>query len=244
MTSLLRGIAYNFKGLKLGLKTPSLLTLGLARLVIILILTIVAIALILSRYEQITQALWTRPESLWLVWLWHAVSWLVALLLSGVSAVIAFLLAQILFSVIIMDYMSRIAERKASGKEVAPPAMPWFSYFIYLLKQEIPRATLPVCISLLLMVLGWLTPLAPVLTLLSPLLAGIFLAWDSTDLVPARRLVAFGERFAFLRRNLAFHLGFGACFMIPGLNILLLSFAPVGGTLYYVEHFDKDRNNG
>jgi CysZ protein len=244
MTSLLSGIGYNFKGLKLGLRTPSLLALGLARLVIILLLTVAAIALILTRYQQITEAMWTRPESTWLIWLWYVVSWLVALLLSGISAVVAFLAAQILFSVVIMDYMSRIAERKTAGAEVPPPGMPWFAYFFYLLKQEIPRATLPVCSSLLLMVLGWLTPLAPVLTLLSPLLAGVFLAWDNTDLVPARRLVPFGERFTFLRRNFSFHLGFGLCFLIPGLNILLLSFAPVGGTLYYLEHFESERSSG
>lgn len=243
MTSLLRGIGYNFRGLKLGLKTPSLLALGLARLVIILLLTTAAIALILTRYQQITEALWTRPESSWLIWLWHVLSWLVALLLSGISAVIAFLVAQILFSVLIMDYMSRIAERKTAGNEIPPPAMPWYSYFFYLLKQEIPRAILPVCISLLLMVLGWLTPLAPVLTFLSPLLAGVFLAWDNTDLVPARRMVTFGERLTFLRRHFGFHLGFGLCFVIPGLNILLLSFAPIGGTLYYLEHFDSERKN-
>jgi CysZ protein len=244
MTSLLRGIGYNFKGLKMGLRTPSLLALGLARLVIIILLTVVAIALILTRYVQITEALWVRPESLWLVWLWHVVSWLVALLLSGIAAIMAFLLAQILFSVVIMDYMSRIAERKTAGSEVAPPSLPWYSYFFYLLKQEIPRSTLPVCMSLLLMVLGWLTPLAPVLTFLAPILAGIFLAWDNTDLVPARRLVSFGERFAFLRRHLGFHLGFGLCFIIPGLNILLLSFAPVGGTLYYLEQSASERNSG
>jgi CysZ protein len=244
MSSLLRGINYNFRGLKLGLKTPSLLAMGLTRLVIILLLTVGAIALILTRYQQITEVIWTRPASTWLIWLWYVLSWLVALLLSGISAVIAFLVAQILFSVVIMDYMSRIVERKTAGNEIAPPTMSWFSYFFYLLKQEIPRATLPVCISLLLMVLGWLTPLAPVLTLLSPLLAGVFLAWDNTDLVPARRMVAFGERFIFLRRHFAFHLGFGLCFLIPGLNILLLSFAPVGGTLYYLEHFDSERNSG
>jgi CysZ protein len=244
MTSFFRGISYNFKGLKLGLKTPSLLALGLARLVIILLLTAAAIALVLSRYEQITEFMWIRPESSWLLWLWYVFSWLVALLLSGISAVMAFLVAQILFSVVIMDYMSRIAERKTAGNEIAPPAMPWFSYFFHLLKQEIPRAILPVCSSLLLMVLGWLTPLAPVLTFISPLLAGVFLAWDNTDLVPARRLVAFGERFLFLRRNIAFHLGFGLCFLIPIFNIVLLSFAPVGGTLYYLEHFDNEANRG
>jgi CysZ protein len=244
MNGFFHGIRYNFRGLKFGLKTPSLLALGVTRMVIILVLTAVAIALILSRYQQITEAIWTRPETPWLIWLWYVLSWLVALLLSGISAVMAFLLAQILFSVVIMDYMSRIVERRTVGGEIAPPAMPWFSYFFYLLKQEIPRATLPVCSSLLLMILGWLTPLAPVLTFLSPLLAGVFLAWDNTDLVPARRLVAFGERFSFLRQNFAFHLGFGLCFLIPVFNIVLLSFAPVGGTLYYLENFDRDSNRG
>ena len=244
MTGIMHGIRYNFRGLKLGLKTPSLLALGIARLVIILLLTVAAIALILSRYQQITEAMWTRPESSWLLWLWYALSWLVAMLLSGISAVLAFLAGQIMFSVVIMDHMSRIAERRTAGHEIAPPSMPWFSYFFYLLKQEIPRATLPVCISLLLMILGWLTPLAPILTILSPILAGMFLAWDNTDLVPARRLVAFGERVAFLRRHLGFHLGFGLCFLVPGLNIVLLSFAPVGGTLFYLEHSESARNSG
>jgi len=244
MTNLLRGIGYNFKGLKLGLKTPSLLVLGLTRLVVILILTIAAVGLILTKYQEITNVMWTRPETHWLLWLWYVASWLLALLLSAISAVLAFLVAQLLFSVVIMDYMSRITERRSAGKEAAPPQMPWLPYFFYLLKQEIPRATFPVCISLALMVIGWLTPFSPVLTVLSSLLAGVFLAWDNTDLVPARRLVPFRERFRFLRRHIGFHLGFGVCFLVPGLNILLLSFAPVGATLFYVEQIDNARSSG
>ncbi len=236
--SLFSGIAYNFKGLKLGVRTPSLLLLGLIRLAVILVLTLAAVGVILAKYQEITNLIWTRPESSWIVWLWYITSWLLALLLSGISAVVAFLVAQFLFSVIIMDYMSRITERQVSGKEAKPPDMPWFTYFFYLLKQEIPRATLPVGISVTLMIFGWLTPLAPVLTVVSPLLAGIFLAWDNTDLVPARRLDPFRKRFRFLRRHLPFHLGFGLCFLIPGLNILLLSFAPVGATLFYIEQID------
>jgi len=244
MTTLLRGIAYNFKGLKLGMKTPSLLVLGLARLAVILLLTIAAVGLILTKYQEITNVMWTRPESLWLIWLWYVASWLLAFLLSAISAVLAFLVAQVLFSVVIMDYMSRITERKIAGKEAEPPHLSWFPYFFYLLKQEIPRATLPICVSLALMVFGWLTPLSPLLTVLSPLLASIFLAWDNTDLVPARRLVPFRERFRFMRRHFGFHLGFGLCFLVPGLNILLLSFAPVGATLFYVEQIDNSRTSG
>jgi CysZ protein len=62
----------------------------------------------------------------------------------------------------------------------------------------------------------------------------VFLAWDNTDLVPARRMVPFQERFRFLLKTLPFHLGFGLWFLIPVLNLLFLSFAPVGGTLYRV----------
>lgn len=236
--SFIDGVAYNFKGLRFSMKNPTLFLLGLTRLVVILIFTLAAIGLILAKYQEITNLMWTRPESAWLVWIWHAVSWLMTLLLCGISAVLAFLVSQLLFSVVVMDYMSRITERKVTGQEALAPDMPWFPYFFHLIKQEIPRATIPVCISLAFMIFGWLTPLGPVLTVLSPVFAGIFLAWDNTDLVPARRLVTFRSRFRFLRQHLGFHLGFGLCFLVPGLNILLLSFAPVGATLYYVEQID------
>jgi CysZ protein len=244
---ILQGVAYNYKGLLLGLKTPSLLFLGLTRFVVILFLTIAAIGLVLVKYQEIANLVWTRPESAWLVWLWHLVSWLLVLLLSGLSTVVAFLIAQLLFSAIIMDYMSRITERKVAGSEIAAPDMPWFAYFFFLIKQEIPRAVLPVSITLMLLIFGWFTPLSPILTVLSPLIAGVFLAWDNTDLVPARRMVPFRQRFRLLRSQLGFHLGFGLCFLIPALNILFLSFAPVGATMFYLEHSSKPlgaRNQG
>jgi CysZ protein len=244
----LKGISYNFRGFKLGIKTPSLLVLGMIRFVVILILSLLAIGLVLAKYQQIANLIWTQPESAWVLWLWHVFSWVLVLLLTAISTLIAFLVAQLFFAVIIMDYMSRITERKVTGNEVAPPGMPWFSYFFYLLKQEIPRAVIPIVISMGMMIVGWLTPLSPILTILSPLLAGTFLAWDNTDLVPARRLEPIGDRFRFLREHLKFHVGFGLGFLIPGLNILLLSYAPVGATMFYVEqidgHLDKPASPG
>jgi CysZ protein len=85
--------------------------------------------------------------------------------------------------------------------------------------------------------LGWLTPLGPIITILSSMAAVIFLAWDNTDLIPARRMAPFRERFRLLMNTLAFHLGFGLLFLIPLLNILFLSFAPVGATLYYIDRY-------
>ena len=239
---LFKGMAYNLKGLKLGLKTPRLLMLGLLRFAILIVITIVAMAIVLSKYQEILNLMWHMPESAWFVWLWHLVSWLLALLLMGVSTVVGFLVAQIFFSALIMDIMSQITERKITGRVESPSQLGFFSHFFFLLRQEIPRAVLPILISLVLLVLGWFTPLGPILTILAPLAAAVFLAWDNTDLVPARRLTPFGQRFQFLYRNLGFHLGFGLLFLIPILNILLISFAPVGATLYHVDRSDGSPN--
>lgn len=238
MKDFLRGISYNFRGMQLSLRTPRLLLLGSIRFLVLVVITVAAATIILIKYQEILNLMWQRPTSVWILWLWHVASWLLALVLMSIAAVIGFLLGQLLFSILIMDIMSQITERLATGTLKAHPHMAWYAYFFHLLRQEIPRAILPILISLLLLVLGWFTPLGPVLTVVSPLAAGIFLAWDNTDLVPARRLTPFTDRFAFLRRHLGFHLGFGVLFLVPGLNILLLAFAPVGATLYYVERID------
>lgn len=239
MKAFFQGVNYNLRGLRMGLGTGKLLMLGLVRMAVLVIVTVTAATIILVNYQEILNLMWNKPDSVWIVWLWHLVSWLMALVLVGISAVVGFLVAQLLFSVVVMDWMSQITERSVSGRVREAGTMPWYIYFFYLLRQEIPRAFIPIAISLLLLVLGWFTPLGPVLTIVSPLAAALFLAWDNTDLVPARRLAPFNERFAFLRRNLGFHLGFGVLFLVPLLNMLLLSFAPVGATLYYVEQIDR-----
>jgi len=89
---------------------------------------------------------------------------------------------------------------------------------------------------MVIMFLGWLTPLGPVMAILSSAIAVIFLAWDNTDLVPARRLFSFGERFGFLMQTIPFHFGFGLLFLLPVFNVLSLSFAPVGATLFFMDN--------
>jgi CysZ protein len=232
--NLFKGIVYNLRGVKLSLKTPRLLILGLTRLVVVVFITILSASLILLYHQQILNLIWSKPDSQLILWLWHLVSWLLSFLLVGVSAIISYLIAQILFSVVIMDTMSRITERLVSGQEKELTKMPFVRQFFYLIRQEIPRATIPVLLTLLIMILGWLTPLGPVVAIISSAIAAVFLSWDNTDLVPARRLDPFGKRFNFLLKNLSFHLGFGLLFLIPVVNILFLSFAPVGATLYYV----------
>lgn len=223
----------------MSLKNPKLLLLGLIRFAVVIIITIASASIILAYHQEILNFLWTRPDSHWVQWVWYLISWLLSAVLVGLAAVLSYLVSQILFSVIIMDLMSRITERKLTGAIRAPDHTSLGQQFLFLIKQEIPRTTIPVLLTLLLMLLGWLTPLGPVITILSSAVAVVFLAWDNTDLIPARRQVPFGERFRILRRNLLFHLGFGLLFLVPFLNILFLSYAPVGATLYYVDKINE-----
>lgn len=237
--NILNGIIYNLRGLRLGIKTPKLLVLGLIRFAAVVIITILAASLILIYHEEILHLIWAKPASQWILWLWYVLSWLLSLFLVGLSAILSYLASQILFSVVIMDYMSRVTERMMVGEEHEPEKVPMLRQLSYLVKQEIPRTILPVLVILLLMVLGWLTPLGPVLAILSSGIVVIFLAWDNTDLIPARRLYPYKKRFKLLLDSLTFHLGFGLLFLIPVLNILFLSFAPVGATMYFIDKHDK-----
>jgi len=233
---LLNGIHSNLKGLVLGLRTPCLLMLGILRFFVVVLLAVLLSGLILFNHQEILGYMWTMPESGWLVVVWKAVSWILSIFIAGISALLAYLIAQVLFCVFIMDYMSRITERIASGNVSIPQGVSMLMFFIYLVRQEIPRAIIPVALMLLLMITGFLTPAGPVIAAVSAVVAAVFLAWDNTDLVPARRMYSFKDRLGYLKKNLLFHLGFGLWFLIPFANILFLSFAPVGATLYYIEN--------
>lgn len=232
---LLQGLLYNLKGLRLGFTTGRLLFWGLLRFVLTLVIMLVLAGVVLAYQERIMDLVWIKPQSPWISWLWHLLSWLVTLLLIALSAIFSFLLSQILFSVLIMEHMSRLTEIRVAGGIAEEGRVPLGRSFLYLVGQEIPRTVVPVLASLLLMVLGWVTPLGPLITVFSSALAIVFLSWDNTDLVPARQRVPFAARFRTLWRTLPFHLGFGLPFLVPVLNILFLCFAPIGGTLYAME---------
>ncbi|PKN28663.1 MAG: hypothetical protein CVU64_12100 [Deltaproteobacteria bacterium HGW-Deltaproteobacteria-21] len=237
---ILQGLRYNLRGLRIGLTSGRLLFWGMIRFVLVLLITIGLAGIVLAYRVELTELLWSKPSTLWTIWLWHVLSWLVSLLLIGFSALFSFLVSQILFSAVIMDHMSRITEFNVTGRIVQAKEMAFFTLLLHLIRQEIPRMILPLLLSFLLLVFGWITPLGPLLALASGLVSILFLSWDNTDLVPARRMMPFRERFRLLRATVLFHIGFGLPFLIPGFNLLFLSFAPIGATLYSVERDRAD----
>ncbi len=230
----LDGLKYSFKGISLASKKPKLLALGILRLVLIAAMAAMGIALALAYHDRALELVWTRPQSAWIVWLWYMVSWLFALVWAALASIASYLIAQIFFSLFIMDLMSRITEQ-TTGSTLPDNNLSFGAYFGHLIRQEIPRTIIPVIVTFCIMGIGWFTFLAPMVTLIMPPVAAAFLAWESTDLVPARKLLPFSIRWAFFRRHFPAHVGFGLPFLVPVLNIVLLSFAPVGGTLLYLK---------
>jgi len=216
-----------------------LLFWGLLRFILVIVIAIILSGIILAYHADILNLLWHKPQSQWVVWLWYLLSWVVSLFLVGISAVVSYILSQILFSVLIMDHMSRLTEKKVTGHVLEPKGVSLFQTFLHLIRQEIPRTVIPITLSLIIMVLSWFVPfLGPVMVFVSSGLTIIFLSWDNTDLIQARRLVPFKKRWAFLSRNILFHVGFGLPFLVPLLNLVFLSYAPVGATLYYLERHE------
>ena len=233
--NLISGVRYNLRGIWLGIKTPKLLVLGCVRLFLMGAIALVAAGLLFYYHGEILEWIWSKPKVSWIQWVWYAASYLLSLFLTGIAVAMAYLLAQILFGVVIMDMMSRITERMITGQGNETEKKAFFKLLFYLIGQEVPRTLLPVTVSLFLMVFGWMTPLGPIIAGVSTVSAIVFLAWDSTDLLPARRFEPFGRRFRFLLSNLPFHIGFGLPFLVPGFNLLSLTFSPVGAALFHSE---------
>ena len=228
----------------MGIKTPRLLMLGLLRFIIVVLITMALAGFILVWHRELLNMIWTMPQSGWLLYVWTALSWLLSIFLAMLSSLVAYLISQLFFCVFVMDLMSRITEKMICGETQEPVVkISLMATLFHLIHQEIPRAMIPMLLMLILMILGLFTPLAPGVALVSTLVTGLFLAWDNTDLVPARRMEPFGTRLGYLKKNFLFHLGFGICFLIPWLNILFLSFAPVGGTLFFIDT-DPTRKTG
>lgn len=236
--NLLKGIEYNFKGCRMAIRNPLLLFLGVLRFVVVIVIAFFLSGAVLYFHSQLLNYIWEMPESGILYYLWVLLSWILTIVLASLSTLVAYFIAQFLFCIFIMDYMSRKVENIITGKEIYPEDTSKITLFIYLIKQEIPRALIPIILSLIIVLLGFLTPLGSVIAVISSIIATTFLAWDNTDLVPARRMLSFKKRFSYFKKNILFHIGFGLLFLIPFLNILFLSFAPVGATLYYIENID------
>lgn len=96
------------------------------------------------------------------------------------------------------------------------------------------------CLLILLLLLFLIPGIgAPLYTAAMVLLSSYMLAYEYLSYPMDRRRLSFRQKRAFLRSNLRSSLGFGlgnlALQSIPGLNLLMIPAAVIGGTLLYLE---------
>ncbi len=238
------GIWYGFRchwdAMALLKKERSLLLWGLSRFLLILGLTVVFTWLAVSYNHEIFGLIWQRPETGWARHLWTLLLWLFTLKLIILGTILAYIVSQGVFGALIADHMSQLTQR-ALGFETRPSSMGGLKHMVFIVKQEIPRVFVPVLPSVSVMILGWMIPFGFVPVILSGLVTSAFLAWDYTDLVPARELWTFSQRWAFFKKNLLGHIVLGLPFLIPFLNIFLLSLGPVSGTIFFLRTIGREQ---
>jgi len=110
------GVIYNLRGLRWAMKSPKLLMLGLTRFFAVILLTVICGSIIIAYHQEILSVLWSKPQTDWLILIWHLLSWIVSLSLFGLAAILSYLAAQILFGAIIMDDLRIKKERQSQEK--------------------------------------------------------------------------------------------------------------------------------
>jgi CysZ protein len=226
------GLWCHIEALKIFRQKKSLIFWASLRFITLIVLFVILSAIAISNNREVLQLLWLKPQNYFLVILWYLLLFITSIILMFAAGIISYIISQILFGVLIADHMSILTESIVTGK-ITNPQMS-LGHLIFLIKQEIPRTFIPLITTSAIMVFGWILPLGVVLVVASVLLSCLFTAWDYTDLVPARALYSFKERFGMFKKDILGHLGFGLPFAVPFLNVLLFSMGPVSGTLFYL----------
>lgn len=193
----------------------------------------------LSYNDTFLNYIWEKPSKILLTLVWYIVLIFSTIILLFAGAILAYIISQILFGILIADYMSALAEQIITGKQSEEKISFSLTYLIYLIRQEIPRTLFPLILSTSFMVFGWLLPLNFIWVILSSFLSCALMAWDYTDLVPARRSMPFKERLHMFKSNFVGHIVFGLPFLIPFVNVIFLSLAPISGTVFFLKEIES-----
>lgn len=236
---LLDGLICHWEALKLLKKRKTLIFWGGVRFIIILVLFVVFSLIAFAYNDPLLEYIWERPESIIMLVIWKITLILFTAVLLFIAAIFSYIISQILFGVLIADYMSYVTEYELTTKVSNGAPLFSFNYLFFLIRQEIPRGFLPLIISSGLMILGWLLPLGFAWVFISSLVSGALVAWDYTDLVPARMLMPFGERFSLFKKTFLGHVIFGLPFLVPFLNVIFFSIGPVAGTIFFLKTMHK-----
>lgn len=211
--------------------------INVALLVVLIVATVVFVTPVVDGWLQGLAALGGGSSFLsglvtfagWLVWV------LVVLVVFAGNALVLLMLGQAVASPF-LDVLSERVETIVLGTRPAPFSLGRVARAVVMAVGDIVW-TLGywVLANLPLLVLGFVLP--PVAAALGFAFSALLVAQEFIGLALARELVPFRERWRQLRGNRSLAVGFGSTcmllFAVPGLNLVLLPLAAVGGTLLY-----------
>jgi len=229
-----QGLGFHGRGMRFGLRHPSLLGLALLPFFVTLILYVFAFYLFTLYAEELLHMIWqTDPESTgrYVGWLYWVYTHVVKYLLYGVVLVVMFysfiilsnILASPFYDVIVTKYTQQYGHERESEATGSTKGI------LTIMKEETKKAVFMLFIPLILM-------FVPVIgALIGFIVAAIFVAWDYVDFSLSRDCPLLKDRLGQLWRHKASLIGFGFPLVIPFVGLIMVPFAILGSTLLYHE---------
>ena len=230
-----QGFRFHGRGMRFGLKHPSLLGLAVLPFLMTVLLYSFAFYLFTVYSEGLLHTIWhLDPETSgryvgWLYWVYmHVVKYLlytVVLIIMFYSfIVLSNILASPFYDHIVTKYAQNYARDRGTAEETGPT-----KGILGIMKEEVKKAMFMLIIPLILMFI-------PVIGgLLGFIVAAIFVAWDYVDFSLARDCPLLKDRLGRLWRHKACLVGFGFPLVIPFVGLIMLPFAILGSTLLFHE---------
>jgi CysZ protein len=162
------------------------------------------------------------------------IGWLILGLLTGLSGVALFLVAQPLLSAIFSDRLSEKVERQIKGEAPAAP-------FLASAGRAIAHGLLKLVLYALAMLAAFVLSVwtAGIGAIAGLALAGLFIAYDGFDYPLSRRGASFGKKWAYLVTHPGQTIGFGAgatlLYLVPLALFVAPPFVAAGATMVFVE---------
>ncbi len=250
------GFSFPFRGLGFLKREPMLLPLAIMPAVLNLGLAVVGLAVAFMNADDLAGWLWQRPESVdfWsgtLSVLWVVLAVLLALVMGTLWLVVVYALAGLLATPF-TDYLTEQVERRVLGLADEEFQL---ARFLRDVSWSILHSGLNLAAWVLIMAPMLLLNLLPgvgnvAFTIISGAATSLFLAREMHDGCMTRRRLSWWRKQQLIMEHGALMAGFGCgtmvLFWLPGLNLVMLPVAHVGGALLYSRlalhgHVPRDR---
>jgi uncharacterized protein involved in cysteine biosynthesis len=163
-----------------------------------------------------------------------AVGWLILVVLTIVSGVVLFLVAQPLVSAAFSDRLSERVEREMRGEAPSAPLLASAG-------RAIAHGLLKLVLYALAMLAAFVLSVwtAGIGAIVGVALAGLFIAYDGFDYPLSRRGASFGKKWVYLATHPAQTIGFGMgatlLYLVPLALFVAPPFVAAGATMVFVE---------